>query len=321
MLPEEAAQLLASCEEVHVGSMEDLEAFLLQCKVDVDPSQSDTQPKQDQASGSQQEAGAQSANGQSADPPKPAGGNGKKKKNRKKGGPKAPQEEQLTGRGIMESDPVPEGPPAGQVPQPPPSLIEPSDDAPASDAATVGSAPESEHSLRPAQPGSQPEPETDSPAEAEPEEAPEALEEPEEAKGVPVDQPQKFSKPTISLATLEQLKGLHLSGRADSEEEVYHDAGSGIESPAQLGSLGSRRSSLDSNPWPQFSSAGKRARLAYIMTILLHTIEATRRLNVACLDCFSETAGVLSDFLAALSLQMCWVSPICQSGVAQGSCL
>ena len=90
MLPEEAAQLLASCEEVHVGSMEDLEAFLLQCKVDVDPSQSDTQPKQDQASGSQQEAGAQSANGQSADPPKPAGGNGKKKKNRKKGGPKAP---------------------------------------------------------------------------------------------------------------------------------------------------------------------------------------------------------------------------------------
>ena len=57
---------------------------------------------------------------------------------------------------------------------------------------------------------------------------------------------------------------------------MYHDAGSGIESPAQLGSLGSRRSSLDSNPWPQFSSAGKRARLAYIMTILLHTIEATR---------------------------------------------
>ena len=254
MPAEDATKILASCAE---GSTDVLEHFFPQGKVDTEPPQPDMAPKQDEASGSQQEAGAQSADSQSAEPPKPAGGNGKKKKNRKKGAPKAAQGEQLTGRGIMESAPAPEGPPAAKVPQPPPSLVEPTDAAPASDAATAGSVPESEHSLGPVEQHSLPEPEADAPTEAEPEGVPKGPEEPEQAEGVPVDQPEMPARPEISL------EGLHISGRADSEEEVYHDAGSGIESPAQPGSQGSRRNSLDSSdPWPQFSSAGKLPCLA-----------------------------------------------------------
>ena len=263
MPAEDVEQMLASCGEIHVGSLEDLEALLLQREVDTGPSQSDAEPKQEQASGSRQEAGAQSASGQSANLPKPAGGSSKKK-NRKKGGPKAAQGEQLTGRGIMESPPAPEGPPAAKVPQPPPSLVDPSDDAPAADAPTAGSPPELERSVSPAEQHSQPDLEVNAPTEVEPEGVLEGPGEAQQAKGVLVDQPKMCVKPDISL------EGLHISGRADSEEEVYHDAASGIESPAQSGSQGSRRASLDSSDsaWPQYSSAGKRSRLAYGLALL-----------------------------------------------------
>ena len=266
MPAEDVEQMLASCGEIHVGSLEDLEALLLQREVDTGLSQSDAEPKQEQASGSQQEAGAQSASGQSSELPKPAGG-GSKKRNRKKGGSKAAQGEQLTGRGIMDSPPAPAGPPAAKVPQPPPSLVDPSDGAPASGAPTAVSAPEPKRSLSPAEQHSQPDLEVHAPTEVEPEGFLEGPGEAQQAKGVPVNQPKVFVKPDISL------EGLHISGRADSEGEVYHDAASGIESPAQSGGQGSRRASLDSSDsaWPQYSSAGKRFRLAYGLALLLHT--------------------------------------------------
>lgn len=48
--------MLASCEEIHVRSLDDLERLLLQQTVDTTPLQSDTELKLEQASGSQQEA-------------------------------------------------------------------------------------------------------------------------------------------------------------------------------------------------------------------------------------------------------------------------
>ena len=211
--PESAEQALASGSEISPAEIERMpsEAGLRESA----PAGMDAEPDQDEARGpsGSQEAGSLTASGNMTGSPKTAGNGIKKKNNRKKGGSKEIPVKRVTARGILEGPPTPAAPPAARIPQPPSSLVEPSNDAPAPDAATEPFGPEPKHGPNTARQHKQPKP---------------------EAEAVTDGEPELFNR-------------LHISMPVDSEEEQYHDAGSGFESAAQLGGLGSRRTSLGSD--------------------------------------------------------------------------
>lgn len=260
--PGDIDSVLASTSTVQDSGRIDLERIMLECNLEIYSAKYHTEPEQDQASGQsgrQQEAAGQEATSQKADGPQPAGNNNKKKKNRKKGLPKAVQVEQVTARGIMEGPPAPKGPLAAEAPLPTPSQAEPRHDSPLSAAvAALASDAEPEHRLGPAEQNIQPQLEVDMSADDQPHGTPEKLEVPEQAQGGIVTMPKMYLGPGFSTTGLEQLQRLQVSVSPESEEELFHDAGSGFESAAQLTSAGSRRASLDSDlAWPQYSSTGK----------------------------------------------------------------
>ena len=251
--PEEVDILLASGCKVRVCSRADLERVCSERGLqEVDLEQFETEPGREQLcgqSGSHQEADSQKGSSQNADARKLAGNNKKKKKNRKKG-PTAAQVEQVTARGIMEGPPAPEGPPTPEEPLPCPSKEEPSSDNQAADASAA--------SIDLAEQRCRIQPEADVFVEGEPDKAPQSPEEPELARDVRTIEPEMFSGPGFSPTDAEHLDRLRISVPTESEEELFHDAGSGFESAVQLTSLGSRRASTDSDmAWPLYSSTGK----------------------------------------------------------------
>ena len=266
--PGDINNVLASTSTARSISRKDLERIVFEGDVKIYyPAQYGTQPEQDQASGqsgSQREAASQEASGQKADGPQPAGGNNnnKKKKNRKKGLAKAVQVEQVTARGIMEGPPTPEGLPAAEDPLPALSRAELNSPVSVAVAAVASGAPEA--SLDLAEDVAQPQPGADVSADDQPPGAPEKPGEPEQAQGVPVTNLKMYSGPGFSTTDMEQFERLQTSVPTEPEEELFHDAGSGFESAAQLGSAGNSRTSLDSDlAWPQYSSTGKWPHLLH----------------------------------------------------------
>ncbi len=186
-------------------------------------------------------------------------GNNKKKKSKKKGS-KAVGIEQVTARGIMEDPPAPAGPPTAQTSLPdsqsssngPAVHAEPTRGAELQDRLYTA---DIENRLFNHIKWQQRE-------EVQPKGEPDGTEEPEQAQADPAAEPEIVSESGVSATDAEQIDRLHISIPADSEEELFHDAGSGPDSAAQQASLGSRRASMDSDlAWPLYSSAGGFATL------------------------------------------------------------
>ena len=239
-----------------------------------------TEPAQDASCSQQgsQVAGSQDVSALLPDSAKAASGNSKKKKNRKKGLKGTPAAEQVTARGIMEGSPAPEGPPvvedslplpkASVVEDPPPSPshADAKGDAfiPAGATAAISVIDQGD-SLGSAEQGSQQERAADVPPEEEPYGAPESAYEPESVECVSAAELDIFSGHGFSTTDVELLNNLHITAPAESEEEVFHDAGSGFESSAQHTGTSSRRVSTDSELiWPLYNGAGKSADPGYV---------------------------------------------------------
>ena len=112
---------------------------------------------------------------------------------------------------------------------------------------------------------SQLEPAADVSPEEEPHGAPEGAHEPKLAESLSATELELFSGHGFSTADAELLNNLHITAPAESEEEVFHDAGSGFESSAQHTGASSRRVSTDSELiWPLYNSAGNPADPGFV---------------------------------------------------------